>query len=113
MNTYTPNRWIMLKFTELKTGRITYKILAGWLGGYTGSDSWKLSSGTESIEETEHYFLCPQFSGSTYKLVKDLWGTSRLTMDILNEFADELEAKPGFATMEALAEGVIPIGVLQ
>ena len=70
MTEYTPDSWTPILIESAVHGKI-YKILAGWYGGFAGSDSWKLSSGIESIEEklTEEgtrYFVMPQSSGSTY-----------------------------------------------
>jgi hypothetical protein len=69
MNTYHPDSWVPLLFETEKHGKI-YKILAGWYGGFDGSDSWKISSGIESIlveEIGEHRRITmPQSSGSTY-----------------------------------------------
>lgn len=70
MNTYTPDAWEIVLIDSIKHGKI-YKILAGWYGGYMGSDSWKLSSGIESIAIEGDVFVMPQSSGSVYELHKD------------------------------------------
>lgn len=67
MSEYTPDSWVPVIIESEKHGKI-YKILAGWYGGYTGADAWKLSSGTESISVSEDgtVLTIPQSSGSTY-----------------------------------------------
>jgi hypothetical protein len=68
MSIYNPDVWEVLELTTDEDA--VRKVFAGWYGGYTGSDSWKLSSMINKVTETEtHYeFLCE--SGSTYKCNK-------------------------------------------
>lgn len=67
MMTYTPEAWVPVLIESEKFGKV-YKVFAGWYGGYLGSDSWKLSSGIESIQISEDgsVLTMPQSSGSTY-----------------------------------------------
>ena len=62
---YYPDVWVMLEFKSKEYGAVR-KIFAGWYGGYTGSDSWKLSSGNLKEYETEEFYVFPQESGSVY-----------------------------------------------
>lgn len=48
MSVYNPEEWVLLKVTY-KEGDVSYRVFAGWTGGYLSGDSWKLSSGTVSI----------------------------------------------------------------
>lgn len=43
-----------------------YRVLASWYGGYTTSDSWRMSSGITSILETENDYEITNESGSVY-----------------------------------------------
>lgn len=45
---YNPDEWVLLK-VKYKEGDVSYRVFAGWRGGYTTGDSWKLSSGTVKI----------------------------------------------------------------
>ena len=67
MSTYTPDAWVPVLLESEQYGKV-YKVLAGWYGGFAGSDSWKLSSGVESISVSEDgtVLTMPQSSGSTY-----------------------------------------------
>ena len=67
MTTYTPDSWVPVLINSEKHGKI-YKVLAGWYGGFAGADTWKLSSGIESISVSEDgtVITMPQSSGSTY-----------------------------------------------
>ena len=80
MSEYFPDKWVLV---ELKTPKETlYKVLASWYGGYLGSDSWKLSSGLESIEKTELSYEFHNFSGSVYKCHKEAYGMSMYTTSV-------------------------------
>jgi len=65
MSTYTPDAWVMLEFNSTEYGNVR-KILAGWYGGYCGSDSWKLSSGNLPEYIENGFVVFPQESGSVY-----------------------------------------------
>lgn len=75
MSFNTPDRWVVVEFQELENEPIR-KVLAGWYGGYTGSDCWKLSSGITEIKEDEKYFEFLNASGSLYKCQKTAYGMS-------------------------------------
>jgi hypothetical protein len=71
MSFYTPDAWHILKIDGYKSedGPI-YKVLAGWYGGYAGSDSWKLNSGITKITDCGDYYDIDGYSGSTYRCYK-------------------------------------------
>lgn len=90
---HTPDRWVMVK-TNFK-GAQYYKILASWYGGYLGSDSWKLSSGTISADfnkKTNHY-LFPQVSKSQYICHNSTYGTSAYTHSVFLNWVKSLEER--------------------
>lgn len=91
MSLYTPDRWVMLEFT--KDGAVTSKkVLAGWHGGYTGSDSWKLSSGVISIEDRDDYWEVTNHSGSIYRCYKKSNGMNSLMMSMLSTWKKQVKA---------------------
>jgi len=64
MSTYVPDTWQILK---LQRGNEThYKVFAGWYGGYTSGDSWKLSSGIVSVKQYSDRYAFKNHSGSVY-----------------------------------------------
>jgi len=77
MSDYTPDRWVMLKITYNKIP--TYKILAGWGGGYMQGQSWRLNSGITEIKEEDDRYLFNGYSGSIYYCYKNSYGTINLT----------------------------------
>ena len=75
MSDYTPDNWVVIKFTQQvksgntgygRTEKVFYKVLAGWSGGYLGSDSWRLNSGIVDVEETIDSLIFIGHSGSRY-----------------------------------------------
>jgi hypothetical protein len=80
MSEYVPDKWAIV---ELKTPKESvFKVLASWYGGYLGSDSWKMSSGLDSIVKTEHGYEFHNFSGSVYKCHKEAYGMSMYTTSV-------------------------------
>lgn len=95
MNEYSPDRWTMV---ELKSPKLTvYKIMASWYGGYCGSDSWKLSSGVESVTIKDDVYHYLNASGSIYKCHKSNYGMSGYTAGVFTSFeqqnCDELQIR--------------------
>lgn len=107
---YVPDVWVILKIT-FKNDKPLYKILAGWYGGYAGSNSWKLSSGITSVEQDpdfqdqSHYH---QYSGSTYITNKCNYGFSSMTSSMLASWVKESDE--GAFTIEIMPHDfVVPV----
>lgn len=106
MREYCPDRWVLLKVTHPEHGS-AYKVFATWFGGYTGSDSWKLSSGCTSIildDEVKGLMYMPQYSGSTYRVHKDNYGTNMYTHGVLTSWIKDLADKPELGSIEVMDE---------
>lgn len=84
---YTPDVWEIVKITNPK-GVSHYRILAGWFGGFTGSNSWKLSSGILSASLDEIAYSFPQHSGSTYVCFESSRKLNSMTHSILAHYKD-------------------------
>jgi len=85
MSEYHPDAWVILKLSDnSKTDETTYKVLAGWYGGYTGSDSWQLNSGITQIVEQENHYEIMGFSGSVYFCHKNEERLTGLTSSTLS-----------------------------
>lgn len=78
---HIPDRWIVITFTG-DDGVTCDRVLAGWVGGYLGSDSWQLNSGIERVEDCGDYYLFHGFSGSVYKCFKAYYGMTAYTSTI-------------------------------
>ena len=90
MSTYSPDRWILVEITSKEHATIQ-KILAGWYGGFAGSNSWKLSSGNVTFIDKGDYYESLQESGSTYKLYKASEGFTGLTAGMFKHWGLLLE----------------------
>lgn len=83
MNTYTPNRWVILKLTY-ENGEPDYRVFAGWSGGYLDSDEWKLNSGIVSHEIQNEYIRFIGESGSVYQCYKGAEGFTAFMSSVLS-----------------------------
>ena len=92
MSTYTPDRWQVVllrgKDTSIK------KVFAGWYGGYTGSDSWKLSSGIIGTKEFEDRYEFLNHSGSLYVCYKASQGMSGYMGSIMHGWVESSKEDP-------------------
>lgn len=86
MSYYTPDYWVLIELSGPKIATPVKKVLAGWQGGWTGSDSWRLSSGVISVETTEAAWLFKNTSGSVYFCGKNNQRFNMMTRGIFNEF---------------------------
>jgi len=85
---YTPDLWAIIEFTSDEHVK-TRKILGSWYGGYTGSDSWRLSSGNEGEPTYEGgIYRFPQHSGSVYVCYDNVYGMSGYTQAVYSNFLD-------------------------
>lgn len=68
---YLPDNWVIIK---VMGDDPHYRVLAGWSGGYTTGDSWRMNSGITSIEDGKNRFLFHGASGSVYSCGKKSYG---------------------------------------
>ena len=69
MTNYTTcDNWVIIK---LKGDDPHYRVLAGWSGGYTTGDSWRINSGIVEVNETDDYYYFKGSSGSEYRCNKE------------------------------------------
>lgn len=70
---YTPDRWVVLEFNSPEHGKIR-KAFAGWFGGFTAGDSWKLNSGITEITQDSDFVYFTGQTGSVYQCYKNAHG---------------------------------------
>jgi hypothetical protein len=106
MTTYTPDSWTIL---EMKHGnQITYKVFAGWSGGYLHGDSWKLSSGIKTAELDEGgTYLFDNFSGSLYVCSAGAQRLSGYMQSLLSGWLAHIEKDDGGVGIRMLSEAEI------
>jgi hypothetical protein len=84
MNTYTPDRWVVIDIATA-TDRHS-RVFAGWYGGYTSGDSWKMNSGITEVQDHGEFIDFVGESGSVYKCHKHGYGMSGYMFNILEGF---------------------------
>ena len=90
MNTYSPDRWVLVGITSKEHATIQ-KILAGWYGGFAVSDYWKLSSGNVNFIDKGEYYESLQESGSSYRLYKASEGFTGLTAGLFKHWSLQVQ----------------------
>jgi len=108
MNEYTPDVWVVLEFDHPDLETPLRKVFAGWYGGYTGSNSWKLNSGITTTRKVEDWFEFDGYSGSTYRCHNNNYHLSGLMHVVLANWlkqADERgDTKIRVLTLDEVAE---------
>ena len=93
---YTPDNWVVLKLEN--EGETLYKVLAGWSGGYTDGDSWRMNSGIIRVEEKSKHWEFYGLSGSVYKCHRKGYRISMATgptySKLKEHFGDKIELMP-------------------
>lgn len=94
MSEYNPDCWVIIKLSgiDVQDGPL-YKVLAGWYGGYTGGDSWKINSGITKITTVGDVYEVEGYSGSTYMCHKNVERMSGYTASILKDFVNQIGEK--------------------
>lgn len=94
MNSYTPDTWVILLFDSPDYGKI-HKVFAGWYGGFSQGDSWKLSSGIKTFVNEGKFYSSLQESGSTYNLYKQAEKLSGYQYGLLAGWREQMEETHG------------------
>ena len=92
MSNYYPDKWAIVEINTPTDGKY-YKILASWYGGFSGSNTWKLSSGFDGTPTcTDGVWDIPQSSGSVYSVRENenSYGTSMLALNVYNNWFESL-----------------------
>ena len=91
---YVPDAWVVVKFSgDAVPDGVMYKILAGWKGGFTSGDSWKLNSGITKIEKIKNAFNVQGYSGSMYCCHKDGERMMMITQGIFDNLVEAYKNK--------------------
>ena len=93
MNTYNPDRWVVLKI-KMNDERYYYRLLAGWSGDYLNGANWRANSGITEVKEDEDYFYFYGNSGSVYKCHKKCHGTNLIMNQVINSNSDRISVLP-------------------
>jgi hypothetical protein len=77
-----PDRWVVIQINDQK------HVLAGYMGGYLGSDSYRRSSPIKSFEKAEDVIIATTSSGNKYSLNMGREGFTNLTSTIYTQMED-------------------------
>ena len=90
---YFPHKWVVVDYGEEYAATQRYAILAGWYGGFAGSDSWKRSSPVVEWDFKEDGLEVSTESGSKYVLHKGAIGVTMLTQSLVSDAGLTVVAK--------------------
>ena len=85
MSEYRPDKWVVVEITN-KFGDKYRRVLGSWYGGFTKSDSWRMSSGITSWHDRGDHYEIVNDSGSVYFCGKQNLGMSAYTMNVLASY---------------------------
>jgi hypothetical protein len=75
---YTPDRWVLVRVVPEPAHAPFDCVLAGWVGGYLGSDEWRRSTPIVERRDAETHWEFIGESGSTYRCHKASYGCTGL-----------------------------------
>ena len=101
--TYTPDRWVVLELSSEKYGTIR-KVFAGWYGGFTQGDSWKLNSGIVAVTKRDKVFEFEGNTGTVYACHENAHGLSHYMQSVLANFVENITGAGGQIKVLDLAE---------
>lgn len=93
MSTYTPDVWVVLEFDAPTLEKPMRKVFAGWYGGFTQGDSWKLNSGITETRINDDHYEFDGYSGSTYYGHRNNYHMSGLMHSILANWQAQAEER--------------------
>ena len=90
MSEYTPDSWVVVELND-GNGNTHRRVFAGWFGGYTTGESWKMSSGIKHYTLTDDAIAFHGESGSVYKCRKANYGMTAYMQTIFDSFVKDTE----------------------
>lgn len=86
MSEYIPDKFVIIDYGNKYEQDERYAVLAGWYGGFAGSDHWKRSSPVVRWEqESDTKLIAHTLSGSKYVLYKNYIGFTMLTQSLISQ----------------------------
>ncbi len=89
--TLHPDRWFIVNMTL--DGDTTQHVFSGSYGGYTGSDSWRMSTAIETIVREDKVYKFETRSGTSYECHIGAFGASGYMMNVYQYYLDENKDK--------------------
>ena len=86
MSEYLPDKFVLIDYGTDHSPKERYAVLAGFYGGFAGSNSWKRSSSISFAEVVDDkQIVATTYSGSKYVLYKACVGTTMVTQSLLSQ----------------------------
>ena len=106
MSQYNPDVWVIVELSGSKVESRYHRILAGWYGGFAGSNSWKMSSGITRIVDKDTHWEIHNTSGSIYNCNKEVERFSGYTQNVYQSYYGENteEVSVNHVTVESILE---------
>lgn len=105
MSEYLPDKFVLIDYGTDHSPKERYAVLAGFYGGFAGSNSWKRSSSIVSVEVVDDkQIVATTYSGSRYILHKACVGTTMLTQSLLSQA--QLDVVDEWEGIVKIAKGV-------
>lgn len=82
---YFPHKWVVIDYGDEYADTQRYAILAGWYGGFVGSNSWRRSSPIVKWDVNGDDLEASTESGSKYILHKKAIGVTMMTQSLVSE----------------------------
>ena len=83
---YNPDNWAVI---EINDNNPHYRVLAGWSGGYTTGDRWRMNSGITRVEDAGDRFDFYGSSGSCYSCAKESYNLRMNNVYIWNQLKEQ------------------------
>lgn len=100
MRQNTPDAWVIVRITSPEEGAV-HKVLAGWYGGFAGSDEWRLNSGIKRVECTEDgVYAIHGHSGSVYRCHESCQRMTGLMSNVFQSWVKDFEGKATFEVID-------------
>lgn len=84
-NSYTPDKWTIIDYSQQYSDKDRYAVMAGWGGGFTTGASWKRSSPIIAVQDGGECWNVCTLSGSTYVLRKLSHGVTGMTAQLISQ----------------------------
>lgn len=82
-----PHKHQVVKITS--KGETFFRVLGSWYGGFAGSDSWRMSSVIQGVEDAGTHYIVRNHSGSIYICGKNNEGMSMLAESIYSGYVKD------------------------
>lgn len=107
---YTPDGYAVIRIQAYGSDDFVIKVFGSWSGGYSSGESWRINSGTIDIKDEGDSYLVTGFSGSQYKLSKEVNYIRPYNKSVLNDMIAELRSYGHKADIISIEDAIAIIG---